>query len=673
MSEGSGAERRSPSRGPFRLPSWVVGVVLGLSALPLTWGWVGLDLGVLDPEASTTLAGLRGPFVHTLLEWTGVLAAFFTALLSLVHYRLERDPVTPVIGVSLLCAGWLDAFHVLAADRLIGATAPTEDFLAFSWALARSFHALILLVGPVVFALWTAGRLGAVRQRVVSVGGLLLVLTTVIGTALLASVEVPPSWFPDAPLRRPWDMVPLGLFVLAGAVVYPSFHRRYGSVFTHALLISTVPALAGQLHMAFGSAALFDHHFNAAHGLKALSYLVPFIGLTTDYMDTLSIVRRQTRELDLVQDALGSLERRETTILETTSDGVVGLDRAGHVTFANRAAAELLGRSALELRELRLVDLVVPEDPFDRAALERALEGGQPHQADELHLEREDGERIPVELQANPVLRDDRIQGAVVTFRDMTGRRARERELQETSQRLMFVNHQLMRTNDQLEQFAYIASHDLKAPLRAVASLAGWIEEDLGDGKSPEVSEHLRLLRGRVKRMERLLQDLLTFARLGQEQVKVEKVDLGELVRSVETLQAPPEGMAVVPVGVLPVVETARTPLEHVLMNLVGNAIRHHDRPEGRVEVSCEPAGRFLRFRVADDGPGIPADYHDKVFRVLTTLQPRDSRETSGMGLTIVKKLIEDAGGAVHIEDNSPRGTAFVFTWPQRWTESATA
>ncbi len=670
MIEPTGADRRSPSRGPFRLPTWLVAAVLGLSAVPLALGWVGLSLGVDHPQTATTLAGMRGPFVHTLLEWTGVLAAFFTALLSLVHYRLERDPVTPVIGVALFCAGWVDAFHVLAADRLIGAAAPTDDLLAFTWAVARGFHALILLVGPAVFVLWTSGRLGAVRQRVVWVGGILLVLASIVVTLTASSATVPAAWFPDQAVRRPWDIVPLGLFILAGAVVYPSFHRRYGSVFTHALLISTVPALASQLHMAFGSAALFDHHFNAAHALKALAYLVPFAGLTADYMDTLSIVRRQTRELDLVQDALGSLERRETTILETTSDGVVGLDRGGHITFANRAAVALLGRTALELRELRLVDLVVPEDPFDRAALDRALQGGHPHQADDLHLEQADGGRVPVELHANPVRQGDEIQGAVVTVRDITSRRARERQLQETSQRLMFVNHRLVRTNEQLEQFAYIASHDLKAPLRAVASLATWIEEDLGDGKSPEVSEHLRLLRGRVRRMDRLLQDLLTFARLGQEQPKLEQVDVAELVRSVVQLQAPPEGMAVEPAGVLPVFETAATPLKHVLMNLVGNAIRHHDRAQGRIEISCEPDARWLRFRVADDGPGIPADYHEKVFRVLTTLQPRDSRETSGMGLAIVKKLIEDVGGSVHIEDNCPRGTAFVFTWPQHWTET---
>lgn len=670
MSAVDDDDRRSPSRGPFRLPGWLVATVCGLSATPLILGLLGLDLGVVSPGASDSLRMHRGAFVHTLLEWSGVLAAFFTALLSFVHYRLERDPVTPVIGVALLCAGWVDAFHVLAADQLVGTTAVTEDFLAFTWAIARGFHALILLVGPSVFYLWSSGRLRAGRRQFVWIGSLLMIAVSVAISLSATTESVPESWFPNSGLRRPWDILPLGLYVLAGGVVYPAFHRRYGSVFTHALLISTAPAIASQLHMAFGSAALFDHHFNAAHGLKALAYLVPFAGLTADYMDTLAIVRRQSRELDLVQDALGTLKRRETTILDTTSDGVVGLDRRGRITFSNRAATELLERSALELGQLDLVDLVVPEDPFDRAALQRALEGGQPHVADDLHLEQAGGGRIPVELLSNPVRETDQLVGAVVTFRDVTGRRARERALQEASQRLMIVNHRLMRTNEQLEQFAYIASHDLKAPLRAVVSLATWIEEDLGDGGSPQVTEHLRLLRGRVTRMERLLQDLLQFARVGQEELHLEQVDVAELVRGVAQLQAPPEGMVVEPVGVLPVFETARTPLEHVLMNLVGNAISHHDRAAGHIAVGCERDGPWMRFRVSDDGPGIPADYHDKVFRVFSTLQPRDSREASGMGLAIVKKLVENAGGAVTIEANAPRGTTFVFTWPHRWLES---
>ncbi len=329
MTSPDGQDRRSPSRGPFRLPVWMVVVVLVSCAMPLVLRLSGVDLGVDPPPdaipedltASDVLhVQLRGAFVHTLLEWSGVLAAFFTALLSLVHYRLERDPVTPVIGIALFCAGWMDAFHILAADRLLAGTVPSEDFVPFTWALARTFHALVLLVGPSVFYLWSRGQGKTARRLLVWTGLGLVGLASLLLFLSATTTSVPQSLFPDHPLRRPWDIVPLGLFTLAGGLVYPVFHRRYGSIFTHALLISTVPAIVSQLHMAFGNAALYDHDFASAHLLKLLSYMVPFAGLTLDYFDTLAVVRRQSRELGLIQDTLGTLERREHTILQTTAD-----------------------------------------------------------------------------------------------------------------------------------------------------------------------------------------------------------------------------------------------------------------------------------------------------------------------------------------------------------------
>ncbi len=660
----------------------MVATVLVACALPMALRLAGFDLGIdpppeLVPGTELTLdvlhRQLRGGFLHTLLEWSGVLAAFFTALLSLVHYRLERDPVTPVIGIALFCAGWMDLFHILAADRLLASAGPSEDFVPFTWALARTFHALVLLVGPTVFYLWSKGRSRTAKRLLLWVGLGLLILSSIVIFLSATTTTVPRSFFPDHPLRRPWDIVPLGLFALAGGLVYPSFHRRYGSVFTHALLISTVPAVISQLHMAFGNAALYDHDFSAAHLLKLLSYLVPFAGLTMDYFDTLAIVHRQSRELGLIQDALGSLERREDTILQTTADGVVGLDRAGRFTFANPAAARMLQRTPRELAQCFLVDIVDPMEPGVRGRLQGALVSGEALDVEEAPLGREDGSWFPAGLTFTPVIEDGRPSGAVVTFRDITGRKKRESEIRDQSERLWRMNRQLSRSNEDLEQFAYVASHDLKAPLRAVASLATWIEEDLGDHTNDEVQDHIRLLKSRVRRMERLLADLLHFARAGRADPRIRRIDVTELVRGVAQLQAPPEGFEVVPVGVMPVFDTATTPLEHVLMNLVGNAINHHDRATGRIEVCCEEAGPWMRFSVSDDGPGIPADYHEQVFRVLTTLKPRDTREASGMGLAIVKKLVEGAGGTVSIEPNQPRGTTFVFTWPRRWGEVGSA
>lgn len=228
---------------------------------------------------------------------------------------------------------------------------------------------------------------------------------------------------------------------------------------------------------------------------------------------------------------------------------------------------------------------------------------------------------------------------------------------------------ELSRANIELERFAYVASHDLKAPLRAIENLSTWVEEDLGDKLEGPSREHMDLLRGRVGRMEALLDGLLAYSRAGRLRAKPEPVDVAELLRNISDLLGPPEGFAIDVRGDLPRFETARAPLQQVLLNLITNAIKHHDRPNGRVEVAVGDKDPFYEFRVADDGPGIPPEFFGKVFEMFQTLKSRDEVEGSGMGLAIVKKVVEGCGGRVAVE-SAGRGTTFRFTWPRFWPRS---
>lgn len=224
---------------------------------------------------------------------------------------------------------------------------------------------------------------------------------------------------------------------------------------------------------------------------------------------------------------------------------------------------------------------------------------------------------------------------------------------------------ELHRSNQELDQFAYVASHDLKAPLRGIANLATWIEEDVGAALPPESRRHLALLRGRVQRMERLLDDLLAYSRIGRVEAAPERLDPAEVVHDVVELLAPPEGFTVRVRGPMPVLVTPRAPFEGVLRNLIHNAIKHHHRERGTVVVSARETGDgFVQFTVADDGPGIAPAYHERIFRLFQTLRPRDEVEGSGMGLAYVKKAVETMGGTVRVESEPGRGAAFRFTWP---------
>jgi len=235
---------------------------------------------------------------------------------------------------------------------------------------------------------------------------------------------------------------------------------------------------------------------------------------------------------------------------------------------------------------------------------------------------------------------------------------------------LQRANQDLARSNKDLEQFAYVASHDLKAPLRAIDSLAKWIAEDAADLLPEGSHRHLEQLQQRVQRMERFLDDLLQYSRAGRVTSKIVEVDPGAMVRDLVTFLSPPERFTVSVVGEMPRLVTAKVPLEQCFRNLIDNAVRHHDRDDGRVEVSSRYVGAFVEFTVADDGPGIVPQFHERIFEMFQTLQPRDEVEGSGMGLAVVKKIIEAYGGSIHVESSEPEGATFRFRWPIEMKEA---
>ena len=255
---------------------------------------------------------------------------------------------------------------------------------------------------------------------------------------------------------------------------------------------------------------------------------------------------------------------------------------------------------------------------------------------------------------------DDEFSRVATAFDGMAGR------LEKAAEDLARTNADLARSNKDLEHFAYVASHDLKAPLRAIDNLAGWIAEDLGDQLEGEPKSNLQLLQGRVKRMEGLLDDILEYSRAGRVNGPVVDIDTNTLISDVVEMIHPPAGMAIAVPSAMPSLKTVKGALQQVFSNLIVNAIKHHDRPEGRIEVTARDKGDVYEFAVADDGPGIPPEYHERVCQMFQSLKPRDDVEGSGMGLAIVKKLIEVRNGSLTIDSpDGERGTTFRFEWPK--------
>lgn len=236
-----------------------------------------------------------------------------------------------------------------------------------------------------------------------------------------------------------------------------------------------------------------------------------------------------------------------------------------------------------------------------------------------------------------------------------------------SARELARANAELSRANEELERFAYSTSHELRSPLVAIRNLSRWIEDDLGPAASARAHDLFELLRGRIVRMETLLSDLLTYARCGQLRAETEPVDVHALVGEIREILHVPAGFEVVAGPGLETFETARAPLLQVLANLIGNAIKHHDRPTGRVEVAGRDLDDLYEITVTDDGPGIPPEYRERVLEMFETLRPRDEVEGSGIGLAVVRRIVAGVGGDLRIEGGPDRGTRIVFTWPRRW------
>ena len=223
----------------------------------------------------------------------------------------------------------------------------------------------------------------------------------------------------------------------------------------------------------------------------------------------------------------------------------------------------------------------------------------------------------------------------------------------------------LEKRNRELDQFAYVASHDLKAPLRGVTTIVKWIEDELATELSPQLRTYLDQMKGRLSRLEDLINGLLAYARVGRTTQTHEAVDVRQLLTEVAELVVPPDFSLTLAPDLPTLAGTDRLSLQQVFTNLLSNAVKYHHRGVGLLAVSSRDLGDFYEFRVRDDGPGIAPEYHQKIFLLFQTLRDRHTAESTGIGLSIVQKIINEQQGIIRVESTVGQGAAFIFTWPK--------
>lgn len=378
---------------------------------------------------------------------------------------------------------------------------------------------------------------------------------------------------------------------------------------------------------------------------------------------------RKRSEIALAQSA-----QRFRATFEQAAVGMAQATVEGKFLLVNQKLCDILGYSRQELMEKRFQEITWPEDlPSELKYLRQLLAGEVENYCVEKRYLRKDGELVWANLTVSLLREQDGSQSLMGVVEDIRERKQAEESLQLHAQELTWTAQMLAKTtnvlrkrNQELDQFAYVVSHDLKAPLRAIANLSSWIEEDLSDSMTEDTVHQMNLLRGRVHRMEALIEGLLQYSRVGRIEVPSEMVKVEKLLAEIIDSLAPPSGFEVKVEPGMPTFVAEKLPLQQVFSNLISNAIKHNRGESGHVKISVKELDDFYEFSVEDDGPGIAPQYHDKVFVIFQTLEARDKVENTGIGLSLVKKIVEGQGGNISLESAEGEGATFRFTWPKQ-------
>lgn len=374
-----------------------------------------------------------------------------------------------------------------------------------------------------------------------------------------------------------------------------------------------------------------------------------------DILGVVDLMESQLQKIKETEDEL----RLIMTFIDRSSDAIEVADTDGKLVFVNQKASEWIGQSKKDLKGKPVFDV---DNKFEGKGSWNRLSKGL-DKTEHILLKRTQSlptnDDITVETNVTKLLinNSDYIIGV---SRDIS-----EREKAQKEQKRLLAKMQNI--NQELENFAYIVSHDLKAPLRGISSITMWLVEDYKDSLDEDGQELVELLQKRVERMHGLIEGILQYSRIDRKDTKAKALDLQELVEDVIEFVSPPAHIKVSMTTSFPTIFNHETQVRQVFQNFLSNAIKYNDKEQGIVTVSCkEVEDEMYEFCVADNGPGIEKKYQEKIFQIFQTLHKKDEYNSTGIGLSIVKKIISNNGGEIRLESEKDQGAKFYFTLPKK-------
>lgn len=662
-----------------RIPDRLVWIVVAICLVPSLLNLLGFDfsspLHPFDASLASTMHprelvdamhySLAGSFTHTILEWSAFCTAIFIVILSLIHFILNRDAVTPIIGMSLFCAGCMDAFHTLAADRLIEGIADNQNLIPLTWVICRLFNALILICGAGIFLMTKPGKW---KRSVgfVAIASLVFSLIAYVIVYICAhSATLPQTIFSNSIITRPWDVAPLLLFIFAGIYVFPRLYHSHPSLFSHALVISIIPQIATQMHMAFGSNALFDNHFNIAHFLKILAYIIPFIGLTLEYIRTyteeaLSVERLEEAHKNLID---------KTKQLETTNRAL-----ENEIQKRNKIEAALFNTKAeLEKRvEERTAELKHTNDMLIVEVSERKQNET---------LFREKSQELQIALCNLQNTQSQLIQTEKISsLGQLVAGVAHE-----INNPVSFIYGNINHANQYAQDLLHLLEvyeQEYPKPTPRICNEIEAIDIEFLREDFPKLLDSMQI---GVERICEIVSSLRSFSRVDRAEMQAVNIHQGidsTLLILQHRLKATNDRPAIKTIkdyGDLPLIECYPGQLNQVFMNLLSNAVDALEEsfliqptsflvggkiktPSIKISTAIGDENQAI-IRIADNGCGMTEEVRARLFDAFYTTKPVG--KGTGLGLSISYQIVvEKHLGSLQCISSPGQGAEFIISIP---------
>lgn len=652
----------------YNIPEKIIWLVLILCVSPILLTIAGINFGVtenvLNPFRVMKLFEfeheegiveiLRGRAIHTIFVSLSIAIAFMTVILAFIDFSIKGEVSTPIVGVALFCAGMFEAFHVLISTRLIETVAAQYQITSFTWFFSRMYHGLILIIGVSIFLVrveFFKDQFNKGARRFVY--GISTVF--VLGTLLTIITMYYDSRFPDVkyPYRniaRIYDLVPLILYLAAALFIFPKFYDKFPSVFSQTLLLSTIPAVAAQLYMAFGSIELFDNEFNISHIMMAFAYFIPFVGLGMNYLQTHRNEKRVIEELNKEAGIRRNAEENLAGVLNSTLSGIAAFeairDDAGTIvdfkwTLANPAIetvlgvkpSQLIGESFLETfphaRKEGLLEMLKP-----------VVETGEP--LNQEHYSESQGRWY---LLFGTKLHD----GITVTISDISKRKNALLELMKTEK--LAVAGRIART----------IAHEVRNPLTNINLAIGQMKEDGGEDHS-DLGLYVDIVKRNSDRINQLITELMNTSRPSEMDMVVYPVNrllddtmdwAMDRIRLKSILLTKEYSKEMLQIRV----DVAK--MKTALLNIIINAVEAMVESKGMLTLRSYAIGSKCKIEIEDNGYGISKENLEKLF------DPFFSAKVKGMGLglTATQNIVLTHNATIDVKSELGKGTRFILVF----------